>query len=89
MLMKMQQDLDAKYQMMEEREKIMTEQRLQFEAELKALTASSAQQPQVQQLPPINISVDAKQSSKKMARVVRDELGTIVGVESVDVPEGI
>jgi hypothetical protein len=89
-LEKMAQDLDSKYQMMEESEKLRTEERLQFEAQVNAIqTTQQTQSQQTPQLPPINITVDAKQSSKKQARIVRDELGTIVGVESVDVPEVI
>jgi len=59
LLEKMAQDLDSKYQMMEEREKLMTEDRLQFEAQLKAISPQITQ-PQSPQLPPISINVDAK-----------------------------
>lgn len=76
--------------MLEEREKYLTEQRLQFESQIKALEAgarsSQQQQPQAAQLPPIVVNVDAKKSGRKIARPIRDAAGDIVSVETIEMP---
>lgn len=91
-LAKMAHDLETYRVTLDEREKYMTEARLQFEARLQAMDTQvraqmeSQRSQEIPQPQPIIVTPPQARVTRKISTPIRDEMGNITSVETVELP---